>query len=318
VTDGTAVPPMSLDRAFSAILGGAFPRYLPRIPHLDFGPGSTEGIPANLPGVNDGEDYTMLVSAVDADRNEVAGLRLPDLTIPLATYTGWNLRHPETGAEDQIAGLWGATFPFPRDAKERKAAGDPRPSIAERYSSREEYLLRFREAAMMMVQARHILAEDVERMVEGERSVTTCSREEHDVLPCVLRLMPSIMCAKEASQLKRPVRVLGSAAHYSGLDRWSERSSEPQPENPAENERHSLAYYPVWLPESVDNKKEPSRIVLRISDNGKGIKEDQLTDPKSFGLIGMRERALSHGGTVKITSIPDKGTMVVVSIPVGS
>jgi hypothetical protein len=80
---------------------------------------------------------------------------------------GWNLRHPETGAGDQIAGLWGATIPFARDADERKTAGDPRPSIAERYASKEEYLSRFCEAAVIMVQARQVLAEDVERMVEG-------------------------------------------------------------------------------------------------------------------------------------------------------
>jgi len=65
----------------------------------------------------------------------------------------------------------------------------------------------------------------------------------------------------------------------------------------------------------VTLRKEPSRIVLSVSDNGEGIKEDQLSDPKSFGLVGMRERALSHGGTVKITGIPGRGTTVSVSIP---
>ena len=133
---------------------------------LDFGPGSTEGVPASLPGVNDGEDYAILVSALDTDRNEVVGLRLPNLSVPLATHTGWNLRHPENGGGDQIAGLWGATILFARDADERKTVVDPRPSIAERYPSKEEYVARFREAAVIMVQARQILAEDVERTVD--------------------------------------------------------------------------------------------------------------------------------------------------------
>lgn len=62
-------------------------------------------------------------------------------------------------------------------------------------------------------------------------------------------------------------------------------------------------------------KKEPVRIVLRISDNGKGIKEEQLSAPQSFGIIGMRERASFWGGTVKIEGSSGKGTVVMVSIP---
>jgi signal transduction histidine kinase len=56
-------------------------------------------------------------------------------------------------------------------------------------------------------------------------------------------------------------------------------------------------------------------ILLRISDNGKGIAEKQLSDPKAFGLIGMRERARFWGGEVKISGTPGKGTVVAVSIP---
>jgi len=62
-------------------------------------------------------------------------------------------------------------------------------------------------------------------------------------------------------------------------------------------------------------KEEPGRIVLRISDNGKGIEEEQLSDPKAFGLIGMRERARFWGGDVKINGRSGKGTVVIVNIP---
>jgi PAS domain S-box-containing protein len=65
----------------------------------------------------------------------------------------------------------------------------------------------------------------------------------------------------------------------------------------------------------VTLKEEPSRIVLRISDNGKGIEKRQLSDPKSFGLIGMKERAMSWGGEVKINGTPGMGTTIIVSIP---
>jgi len=62
-------------------------------------------------------------------------------------------------------------------------------------------------------------------------------------------------------------------------------------------------------------QKKQGRILFRISDNGKGIEEKQLSDPKAFGLIGMRERARAWGGEVKITGTPGKGTVVAVSIP---
>jgi len=65
----------------------------------------------------------------------------------------------------------------------------------------------------------------------------------------------------------------------------------------------------------VTLKEEPSRIVLRIRDNGKGIEKRQLSDPKAFGLIGMKERAMSWGGEVKISGTPGMGTTIIVSIP---
>jgi len=65
----------------------------------------------------------------------------------------------------------------------------------------------------------------------------------------------------------------------------------------------------------VNLRKGKDGILLRISDDGKGIKPRQITDPKAFGLIGMRERARFWGGEVKISGTPGKGTMVAVSIP---
>jgi PAS domain S-box-containing protein len=62
-------------------------------------------------------------------------------------------------------------------------------------------------------------------------------------------------------------------------------------------------------------QKNQGRILFRISDNGKGIEEKQLSDPKALGLIGMRERARFWGGEVKISGTPGKGTTVAVSIP---
>ena len=66
---------------------------------------------------------------------------------------------------------------------------------------------------------------------------------------------------------------------------------------------------------AVGLKKVRHRVVLKISDNGVGIEESQILDPRAFGLVGMRERAGFFGGEVKVSGIPGKGTSVVVSIP---
>jgi hypothetical protein len=106
------------------------------------------------------------VSAVDGDGNEVAGIRLPDVAAPLASYTGWNLRHPITGAPHELLLRAGATLPFPRTAAERAESRGPRRSIEERYASRYEYLGRTREAATELVDARYLLEEDVEPILQ--------------------------------------------------------------------------------------------------------------------------------------------------------
>ena len=103
---------------------------------------------------------------MDRDGNELAGIRPVELRAPLATVTGWNPRHPEQGASGDLMAMMGSTLPFARTAAERERHGDPRPSIAERYASREAYLTAARAAAEALVAARYGLAEDVDGMVE--------------------------------------------------------------------------------------------------------------------------------------------------------
>jgi hypothetical protein len=102
---------------------------------------------------------------VDTDGNEVAGIRPVELGAPLGTFTGWNPRHPEQGAPGDIMSMMGSTLPFARTAAERARRGDPRPSIAERYTSREDYLARVRAAAEALVKTRHMLAEDIDAVL---------------------------------------------------------------------------------------------------------------------------------------------------------
>ena len=102
----------------------------------------------------------------DADGNDLGGVRLPAVSVPLATYTGWNLRDPSIGAPDQCASFIGSYLPFPRTAEERQRTGDPRPSIAERYRDRDDYLRRYEAAIAELVRQRYVLPEDAAALLE--------------------------------------------------------------------------------------------------------------------------------------------------------
>ena len=164
LADGTAVAPARLSGVFAAIPGVGFPARPPQVARLDFGPDAMAGIATTLPPV-EGEPYPHFVAAVDPDGNELSGIRLPDLTVPLATYAGWNLRHPQMGAPDRLMSLLGATIPFPATRDDRLASGDPRYSVEERYPSKAAYLEQVRRAAQSLIDAGYLLAEDLALIV---------------------------------------------------------------------------------------------------------------------------------------------------------
>jgi hypothetical protein len=163
--EGTAALPGEVLDYFRGLPDVHVPAHLPPLPRYDFGPETARGVLTELPP-REGPPYTAIMPAIDADGNETAGVALPDITVPLATYTGWNVRHPDSGAPDEWLLRAGATLPFPRTAAERQATGDPRRSIEERYASKEAYLESVRLAAEELVAARYVLAEDVEGIVE--------------------------------------------------------------------------------------------------------------------------------------------------------
>jgi len=165
LADGTAVTPESTRECLAAIPGVRFPDRHGRPARLDFGPEIARGVATELPP-KIGAQYPSYVSAVDRDGNEVAGIRPVELGAPLATFTGWNPRHPEQGAPGDLMAMIGSTLVFPRDRAEREQRGDPRVSIAERYASRAAYLAAARAAATALVAAGHALQEDVEAMLE--------------------------------------------------------------------------------------------------------------------------------------------------------
>ena len=156
LADGTAVPPETLAPVFDRDPA----RALPAPPRAAAPPGLVGTLPPKP-----GRAFGSLVSAVDADGNEVAGIVLPELAVPVATHTGWTLRHPDIGGAEQLLVFAGATLPFPRTRAERAASGDPRPSLEERYASRDDYLARVREAALTLARAGYLLEDDIELSV---------------------------------------------------------------------------------------------------------------------------------------------------------
>ena len=125
---------------------------------VDLGPDAGAGVgrwPLSL-----GAALPAWVSAVDDDGNEVAGIRVPELAAPIATYTGWNPRRPAPNLPDVLYEFVGSRFPFAKTAADRAANGDPRASIAERYADRDDYVAKANAAADDLVARGFLLAGD--------------------------------------------------------------------------------------------------------------------------------------------------------------
>src|SRR6185436_12358342 len=113
-----------------------------------------------------GAPMPFLVPQTDKDGIEKAGIRLPDIAVPLATYTGWNFRNSSVGGKNQLFPLMGSYIPFAGTAEKRTAVQDPRPSIAERYRSCEIYLQLVEKSGTKLVTDRYLLSEDLQAIVQ--------------------------------------------------------------------------------------------------------------------------------------------------------
>jgi hypothetical protein len=159
----TLVPPE--EYRFPKLPGVLRPASLVRAWRLDFGPKWREGVLTVQPP-RAGKPFPVLVPQADADGNDLGGIRLPAVSVPVATYTGWNLRDVSIGAPDRTCSFIGSYLPFPRTAEERVRTGDPRRSIAERYADRADYLVRYEAALAELVRQRYVLAEDAPALRE--------------------------------------------------------------------------------------------------------------------------------------------------------
>ncbi|MFC1618800.1 alpha/beta hydrolase domain-containing protein [Candidatus Neomarinimicrobiota bacterium] len=164
ISDGTLVDLESWKKAFPHIPDmdrGTPPSYY-RPYRLDPGPRwASEGIMDYVPPKT-GPHYAALVPQVDKDGNELAGIRLPEIAVPLATYAGWTMR--PLWYSRTLGRNTGRIWPLASTKKERKREGDPRKSVAERYKTKEDYLAPMTKNLDELRKQRFLLEEDYERM----------------------------------------------------------------------------------------------------------------------------------------------------------
>ncbi len=164
IADGTLVPLAALE--FPKIPGVPLPTHIQTAYRVDYGPEFRSRGIVSIEPPKLGKSFPMLVPQVDRDGNEVAGIRMPDVQVPLATFTGWNQRAPEIGAPNELFSMVGSYLPFPRTKAEREQSRDPRLSVEERYATKAEYLQRLGAAARTLADRGYLLSRDVEAVLE--------------------------------------------------------------------------------------------------------------------------------------------------------
>ena len=175
-TSGTLVP--SLPQAgmgFPNIPGVFYNGIMHTGDLFDFGPRFHEGILDVQPPVLLGTPYRVLVPKTDADGNDIAGIRLPDVSVPLATYTGYAYRAPVAGDPVPMVDgcdASGQRIPFLETRAERITAGDPRLSIQERYPDHATYVNRVTAAAQQLQAERLMLEMDVQAYITAAQSAS--------------------------------------------------------------------------------------------------------------------------------------------------
>jgi hypothetical protein len=172
VSEDTPPPPSAYPTLRDKTLVSAAHVAFPKIPAVqpDVLAGLTAGPRIANPLVKGGAGadapLPLLVPAVDADGNERAGIHMPDVAVPLGTYTGWNFRNPKTGSPTELVSLLGSFVPLAATRADRESIHDPRLSVEERYKSRDDYLARVRKAADALVKDGYLLTDDIPRVMQ--------------------------------------------------------------------------------------------------------------------------------------------------------
>ncbi len=162
LADGKEPPPSQYPRiakdqlvslsayAFPKIPGVATPHYVRPGFRLDF----------SVEPPKEGPLFPTLVPQVNADGDESSGVRMPDIQVPLGSNVGWNLRSPKIGAPDMLYTQAGSFIPFALTKADRETRRDPRPSIAERYAGKDDYLQKITAAGEQLIHDGYLLDRD--------------------------------------------------------------------------------------------------------------------------------------------------------------
>jgi hypothetical protein len=178
IADGKEPPPSALPRISEGTLISRDKLNFPKIPNVsipaapqiarraNYGPEFVnKGIVSYEPPKL-GSAFPALIPSVDADGNDLPGIRMPELLVPLATFTGWNLFNDHSGPVNVMSTTTGSFIPFPRIRAERQRSGDQRSSIEERYKNKEDYLGRITMAANDLASQGYLRIEDIPRIVQ--------------------------------------------------------------------------------------------------------------------------------------------------------
>ncbi len=163
IDDGTLV---SVDKLnFPVIPGVKISSRIHKAYRADYGPQFySAGIVTHEPP-KIGKAFPVLVPAVDNDGNDRSGIILPELSVPLATYLGWNTFNQRSGPSQEITSMNGSFVQFARTKIERKTTGDPRLSIEERYRDREQYIGKITDAAIDLMDEGYLVPADVPHVI---------------------------------------------------------------------------------------------------------------------------------------------------------
>ena len=178
ITDGAEPPPTVLPRISDGTLISRDKLNFPKIPNVvvpaspqtakraDYGPDFAKKSIVSYEPPKLGSAFPAFVPQTDADGNDVPGIRMPELLVPLATYTGWNLFNDRSGPSNVMSTTTGSFIPFARTRADRERTGDPRQSVEERYKSKDEYLDRITKSANELASKGYLIKEDIPRIVQ--------------------------------------------------------------------------------------------------------------------------------------------------------
>lgn len=165
IADGTLVEWQAERSGWTPLPDVRYPAVIQQPELLDYGKDfEKQRRVERQPPLRTGKLYGVRVPALDADNNELGALQMPSVAVPLATFTGWNLRNPAIGAPGELLRLTGGRIPFPRTAADRERTGDPRRAVTERYGSFEEYKEQYMAAARQLHAAGYLVEEHMDAL----------------------------------------------------------------------------------------------------------------------------------------------------------